>query len=60
MADRVGVHLAARVAALANGGEILATADTLAEAGDVATSDPREAALKGVRALVSVASVTWT
>jgi class 3 adenylate cyclase len=56
----VGVHLAARVAAAAGGGEILASADTLSEAGDVVTSAPREAVLKGVTAPVSVASVTWT
>jgi class 3 adenylate cyclase len=53
------VHLAARVAALAGGGEILATADTLAEAGDVAASESREAPVKGVRAPVSIASVAW-
>ena len=56
----VGVHLAARVAAAAGGGEILATAATLAEAGDVETSNPREASLKGVTGPVSVASVAWT
>lgn len=55
----VGVHLAARVAALASGGEILATAETLAEAGDVAASEPREASVKGVSVPVSVASVAW-
>ena len=56
----VGVHLAARVAALATGGEILATAETLADAGDVASSDPREASLKGLGAPVSVAAVSWS
>jgi class 3 adenylate cyclase len=55
----VGVHLAARVAALANGGEILATAETLADAGDVAASGSREASVKGVGAPVTVAAVTW-
>jgi class 3 adenylate cyclase len=55
----MGVHLAARVAALAGGGEILATADTLAEAGDVDTSEVREATVKGVTAPIGVASVTW-
>jgi class 3 adenylate cyclase len=55
----VGVHLAARVAALADGGEILATAETLADAGDIAVSDSREASLKGLGAPVSVAAVTW-
>jgi class 3 adenylate cyclase len=55
----VGVHLAARVAALANGGEILATAETLADAGYVAASGSREASVKGVAAPVTVAAVTW-
>jgi class 3 adenylate cyclase len=56
----VGVHLAARVAALATGGEILATTETLADAGDVAASHPREASLKGLAAPVNIAAVTWT
>jgi class 3 adenylate cyclase len=55
----VGVHLAARVAALAEGGEILATAATLAEAGELDTSNPREASVRGVTAPVSLASVAW-
>ena len=55
----VGVHLAARVAALADGGEIAATAETLGEAGDVAVSKTREVALRGVSAPVPIASVTW-
>jgi len=56
----LGVHVAARVGALANGGEILATADTLAEAGDVPSSERRQAQVKGVAAPVSIASVTWS
>ncbi len=55
----VAVHVAARVAALAGDGEILATIETLADAGDVPASDPREASLKGVTDPVSVASVVW-
>ena len=55
----MAVHVAARVAALAGGGEIVATVDTLAEAGDVAATEPQEAALKGVTAPVRVASVAW-
>jgi class 3 adenylate cyclase len=54
------VHVAARVAALAGGGEILATAETLAEAGDVSTSEARDAPVKGVTAPVSLATVAWT
>jgi class 3 adenylate cyclase len=55
----VGVHLTSRVASLAGGGEILATAETLEEAGESATSDRREASLKGVSAPVAIATVTW-
>ncbi|MDO8483330.1 MAG: adenylate/guanylate cyclase domain-containing protein, partial [Candidatus Limnocylindrales bacterium] len=55
----VGVHTAARVTALAGAGEILATAETLAEAGDVVSETPREKSLKGVTVPVRVASVTW-
>ncbi|MBA2300904.1 MAG: hypothetical protein H0W22_09070 [Chloroflexi bacterium] len=55
-----GVHVAARVAALAQGGEILASADTLAEAGDVPVSDARAAPVKGVAAPVSLATIGWT
>ncbi len=54
-----GVHVAARVAALAEGGEILATAETLAEAGEVSTSDARSAPVKGVSAPVSLAAIDW-
>jgi class 3 adenylate cyclase len=54
------VHVAARVAGLASGGEILATTQTLAEAPDVATSDPRSASIKGVTAPVSVAPIAWS
>ncbi len=55
----MGVHVAARVAALGGGGEILATAEVLAEAGNVATTDGREATVKGVSVPVSIASVVW-
>lgn len=54
-----GVHVAARVAALAQGGEILASAETLAEAGDVPVSGLRSAPVKGVSAPVSIAAITW-
>jgi class 3 adenylate cyclase len=54
-----GVHVAARVAALAGGGEILATDETLAEAGDVAVSGARSAQVKGVSVAVNVASIAW-
>ncbi len=55
----MGVHVAARVVALAGGGEILATAACLAEAGDVEASELREASVKGVTAPIGVASVSW-
>jgi class 3 adenylate cyclase len=55
----MGVHVAARVAALAGDGEIVATIETLGEADDILTADPREAALKGVTDPVKVASVRW-
>ena len=53
----MGVHVAARVAALAAAGEIVASTETLAEAGEVATTDSREATVRGVTAPISVASI---
>jgi class 3 adenylate cyclase len=54
------VHKAARIAGLAEGGEILATEETLAgPKAEVRSSDPREVRLKGVRATVRVAAVDW-
>ena len=55
----VAVHVAARVAALAGGGEIIATADTLAEAESAEASAALPTAVKGVSAPVSIASVAW-
>lgn len=55
----VGVHVAARIAALAGGGEILASADALAETGDVLAVGPREVEIRGVSEPVSVATVVW-
>jgi class 3 adenylate cyclase len=54
-----GVHVAARVAGLAQGGEILATAETIAEAGDVRASVARTASVKGVTAPLSLAAIAW-
>jgi class 3 adenylate cyclase len=56
----MGVHVAARVAALAEGGEILATVDTIAEAGGVPASEPRSATVKGVASALTIASISWT
>ena len=53
------VHKAARIAALAEGGEILASVDTLAEADAATGSDPREVRLKGFSEPIQVASVDW-
>jgi class 3 adenylate cyclase len=55
----IGVHVASRVAALAAGGDILATAETLAELAEVATSDVRDVPVKGVSTPVRVAVVNW-
>jgi class 3 adenylate cyclase len=55
----VGVHAAARVAALAQGGEILATLDTLDGVSGLSTSAPREVGLKGIDAAVQVVAVDW-
>jgi class 3 adenylate cyclase len=55
-----GVHVAARVAAAGGADEILATATTVASAGDPAlTSEPRSVALKGVAEPVQVVDVRW-
>jgi class 3 adenylate cyclase len=56
----LGVHVAARIAALASGGEILASAEALDEAGEVAAIDEREVEVRGVSTPVRVASIIWT
>jgi class 3 adenylate cyclase len=54
------VHLAARVADAAEGGEILATTAVLAAAPDhTSSSEPRDVTVKGVDAPVTVASIEW-
>jgi len=55
-----GVHAAARIGALAEGGEILVSRETL----DVSdcrypTSDPRQVTLKGISQPIEVSSVEW-
>jgi class 3 adenylate cyclase len=55
----MGVHVAARVAALAGPGEILATVGTLTEAGAAVAGDTREVELKGISTPVTVASIAW-
>lgn len=56
----MGVHVAARVGALAVGGEILATHETTAEVGDVHATGERTIPIKGVSAPVNLASITWS
>jgi class 3 adenylate cyclase len=54
------VHKAARIAALAQGGEILATVDTVTDAGaEFRMSEPRGVSVKGVAQPVEVARIEW-
>jgi class 3 adenylate cyclase len=54
----IGVHVASRIAGLADGGEILASLDTLpGGAGD--PSEVRDVAVKGVTGPVRIATVSW-
>jgi class 3 adenylate cyclase len=56
----VGVHVAARVGALAEGGDIAATSLTVeAAGGDWPMSEPRQVTLKGISEPVTVVSVDW-
>ena len=55
-----GVHEAARIGAIAEGGEIVVSVSTLdCFSANVQTTDQREVELKGVIEPVSVASVVW-
>ena len=56
----MGVHVAARVSALGGAGDIVASVETLREAGQSQRSDSWEADLKGVAAPVEVATVPWS
>jgi len=56
----VAVNVAARVMGVAQGGEIVASAETLAEAPDVATLSPREVELRGVSGVTRIATVRWS
>jgi class 3 adenylate cyclase len=55
-----GVHTAARIGAAAQGGEVLASRDTMAKLGQFKTTDHREIALKGFKHEVPVCSVEWS
>jgi class 3 adenylate cyclase len=55
-----GVHQAARIAATGEGGQIVASEETVEAAGDgFEGREPREVALKGLAAPVRVVSVAW-
>ncbi|MGH8927570.1 MAG: adenylate/guanylate cyclase domain-containing protein [Acidimicrobiia bacterium] len=55
----IGVHVAARVAALAGAGEVFVSTETLRGAEDFSVSEPREVALKGVAEPITIVSVAW-
>lgn len=57
--EGAGVHAAARIGALAEGGEILASVETVEDAGSVVTGEPREVSLKGLATPVRVVAVDW-
>jgi class 3 adenylate cyclase len=57
--EGAGVHAAARIAALANGGEVLASVETLAGVPGIVMDEPREVSLKGLAEPVTVAAVDW-
>lgn len=53
----MGVHEAARIAALANGGEILASKATAGPR--FQTTEPRTVSLKGISTPMEIVSITW-
>ena len=54
------VHKAARIAAAAGGGEILATAETVAPPTSAFTvGEPQAVALKGIAEPVSIVTIDW-
>ena len=55
----VGVHVAARIAALAEGGQVLASASTASAAGAASGSDRRAVSLKGVSEPVEIVTLAW-
>jgi class 3 adenylate cyclase len=54
-----GVHMAARIGALAGGGEILVSQDSLDGASRFRVSEPRAEALKGFDEPIEVVAVQW-
>jgi class 3 adenylate cyclase len=57
--EGAGVHAAARIGALAEGGEILVSVETLEGSGVVPSEQPREVSLKGFAKPVRVVAVDW-
>jgi class 3 adenylate cyclase len=57
--EGAGVHAAARIGALAEGGEVLASLDTIDGIDGVALGEPREVSLKGLAKPVRVAAIDW-
>jgi class 3 adenylate cyclase len=57
----MAVHLASRVGSIATSGEILATSETIAEAGAGVTSGPgRVETVRGISSPISVAAISWS
>jgi class 3 adenylate cyclase len=54
-----GVHEASRIAALADGGEIVASRDTVGSGSQYPASEPRTVTLKGLSEPVEVVSIDW-
>ena len=57
--EGAGVHTAARIGALAEGGEVLASVDTLEGIDGVVVGEARDVTLKGVPKPVRVAAIEW-
>jgi class 3 adenylate cyclase len=57
--EGAGVHAAARIGALAEGGEVLASIETVDGVESVPTGEPREVSLKGLAKPVRVVAVDW-
>jgi class 3 adenylate cyclase len=54
-----GVHVAARIGALAEGGEVLVSLETIADESSFHMEEPRTVALKGVSEPVQVVAISW-
>lgn len=57
--EGAGVHAAARIGAIAEGGEVLASVDTLEGLDAPTTGEPRDVSLKGLAKPVRVVTVDW-